>query len=300
MKYLGIKDILLAILPAALLIAIAASARAELKPEADGQTCMSDCSQCHVLSNKEATEVLKLVNPEIDVIGVREAPVSGLWEVAFRARGKKSVAYVDISGKHIMTGSIIYARTGQNITKSRIYDINKVDVTAIPVEDALVFGNPQALYRVIVFVDPDSENSLRLHREMRKIVEERDDVVFLIKLYPVIKINPAAYAKSKAIVCDKSVRLLERAYEGRTLPTAGCDTSAVDETIELAERMGIESTPTYILPDGGIDSGPKEAGILLDTILAAGAFLMPPDGGVVNGAGIGNAAGVANSPHEAQ
>lgn len=284
------RRILLIVLPLAAWIGMAAaSASAGLKPEAHGQTCMSDCSQCHELTNREAAEVLKSVNAEIDVIGVREAPVNGLWEVAFRARGKKSIAYVDIAGKHIMTGSIIYARTGMNLTKARIYDINKVDVSAVPLDDALIFGNPQALYKVIVFVDPDDEYSYRLHREMRKIVEERDDVAFLLKLYPIIKVNPSAYAKSKTIVCERSVRLLERAYEGRTLPAAGCDTNVVDETIELAERMGIESTPTYILPDGGIDSGPKEAGILLDTILAAGAFLMSPDGGdITDDASIAN------------
>jgi thiol:disulfide interchange protein DsbC len=93
---------------------------------------------------------------------------------------------------------------------------------------------------------------------MKKIIEERKDIVFYIKLYP-LKMHPNAYEKSKAIVCEKSLALLEDAFENKPLPKPSCNTTAVDETMLLAEKLGISSTPSSILPDGQLIPGSVDA-----------------------------------------
>ena len=93
---------------------------------------------------------------------------------------------------------------------------------------------------------------------MKKIIEERKDVAFYIKLFP-LKMHPDAYGKSKAIVCEKSLALLEQAYEKKPLPKATCETTVIDDNIKLAERLRINSLPTMILPDGRVISGYKDA-----------------------------------------
>ena len=96
---------------------------------------------------------------------------------------------------------------------------------------------------------------------MKKIIAERKDVAFYIKLYP-LKIHPGAYEKSKAIVCEKSLALLEQAYEKKPIPKATCETTVIDENMKLAERLRINSLPTLILPDGRVISGYKDAEVL--------------------------------------
>ena len=93
---------------------------------------------------------------------------------------------------------------------------------------------------------------------MKKIIVERKDVAFYIKLFP-LKMHPDAYEKSKAIVCQKSLALLEQAYEKKPLPKATCETTIIDDNIKLAERLRINSLPTMILPDGRVISGYKDA-----------------------------------------
>jgi len=93
---------------------------------------------------------------------------------------------------------------------------------------------------------------------MKQIIAERKDVVFYIKLFP-LKMHPDAYEKSKAIVCQKSLALLEQAYEKKPLPKATCETTIIDDNIKLAERLRINSLPTMILPDGRVISGYKDA-----------------------------------------
>ena len=100
---------------------------------------------------------------------------------------------------------------------------------------------------------------------MKKILEERKNIVFYIKLFP-LKSHPAAYEKSKAIICEKSLPLLEDAYEKKTLPKATCQTTAVDDNIKLADKLGIPSLPFLILPDGRGISGYKDSQTLLNLI----------------------------------
>jgi len=100
---------------------------------------------------------------------------------------------------------------------------------------------------------------------MKKVIEERKDIVFLIKMFP-LKIHPAAYGKSKAIICEKSMSLLEDAFGNKAVPAPKCETSAVDENIKLAEKLGISSTPTLVLPDGRVVPGYKDAKALISLI----------------------------------
>ncbi len=100
---------------------------------------------------------------------------------------------------------------------------------------------------------------------MKKIIEERRDIDFYIKMFPG-KSRPEAYEKSKAIVCEKSLALLELAFEGKPLPKPKCETSAVDENVKLAGKLGITSVPTLVLPDGRSFSGYIDAKTLINLI----------------------------------
>jgi thiol:disulfide interchange protein DsbC len=100
---------------------------------------------------------------------------------------------------------------------------------------------------------------------MKKIIDERKDIVFHIKMFP-LKSHPEAYEKSKSIVCEKSLALLEEAFEKKPIPKPKCETSVVDENIKLAQKLGITSVPSVILPDGRIIAGYKDAKTLINLI----------------------------------
>jgi hypothetical protein len=105
---------------------------------------------------------------------------------------------------------------------------------------------------------------------MKQIVKDQpEDYVFYVKMLP-LKTHPAAYKKSKAIVCERSLRLLERAFDGKVMPETTCETTELDDNMELAERLGITGTPTIVLPDGGLVRGFKEADQLMNEIEKAG------------------------------
>ncbi|OGP86706.1 MAG: hypothetical protein A2156_04375 [Deltaproteobacteria bacterium RBG_16_48_10] len=114
-----------------------------------------DCSQCHKLNNEEARELLKDIIPNIKILDVRLSPTKGLWEVYLESGGRKGLVYVDFPKKHFISGALISIAEKKNLTQERLTELNKVDVSQIPLEDTLVMGDPKAKIRIVVFDDPD-------------------------------------------------------------------------------------------------------------------------------------------------
>lgn len=113
-----------------------------------------DCSKCHTLSKDEVTTLLKDFVPGIKVLGIMEVPVKGLWEVDVDSGGKKGPIYIDFSKKYVISGAIMEIKEKKNLTQERLTELNKVDFSQIPLDDALVMGDKSAKNKIIVFDDP--------------------------------------------------------------------------------------------------------------------------------------------------
>jgi len=114
-----------------------------------------DCLKCHTLSKDDAAALLKDLIPNVKVLEIRMSPVKGIWEVNIESGGKKGPTYVDFSKKHLIAGSIVDIKEKKNLTQERLSEINKIDVSQIPLGDALVMGDKNAKNKVIVFDDPE-------------------------------------------------------------------------------------------------------------------------------------------------
>jgi thiol:disulfide interchange protein DsbC len=221
--------------------------------------------QAQVLSKDEALTLLKELAPDIKILEIRESVVNGLWEVGVESGGKKAIVYIDSSKKYMIQGAIIDLKAKTNLTQERFNELSKVDISLIPLDDAIVMGDKGAANRVIIFTDPDCPYCGKLHQEVKKVLEKRKDIAFFIKMFP-LKIHPDAYDKAKTIVCEKSSALLDDAFEKKSLPNPGCTTTAVDENLKLGEKIGITGTPAIILQNGILIPGYKDADSLIALI----------------------------------
>jgi thiol:disulfide interchange protein DsbC len=100
---------------------------------------------------------------------------------------------------------------------------------------------------------------------MKKVIEKRKDIAFYIKMYP-LPFHKGSYDKAKAIVCAKSLSLLEDAFEKKPLPNPKCETHVLDENLKLAQKLGLGGTPAIILPNGSVIPGYKDADSLISLI----------------------------------
>jgi thiol:disulfide interchange protein DsbC len=224
-----------------------------------------DCTKCHSLKKEEAEALLKDIIPKLKVFDIKLFPVKSMWEVEIEAGGKRGIVYIDFSKKYAFSGSVIDIKAKSDLTRNRMTEINRaitekirVDVSKIPLEDALLMGNRDAKHKIIVFTDPDCPFCAQLHQEMKKVVIDRRDISFYIKMFP-LPMHKEAYDKAKTIVCEKSLELLDDAFAKKPLPKPKCKTSVVDNNIKLANKYSITGTPAMVLPDGRVISGFKDA-----------------------------------------
>lgn len=111
---------------------------------------------------------------------------------------------------------------------------------------------------------------------MKQVLKARNDIVFYLKMFPIVSIHPDAYDKAKAIACereksnDEAIKMLEEAYAGKPLPKPSCDTKVVDQNIALAERLGIRATPAIVFENGRLATGAMKAEQIMRTIDSQG------------------------------
>jgi thiol:disulfide interchange protein DsbC len=222
-------------------------------------------ASCNQIKKDDLLPLLKNLAPDIKILDIGTAPIGGLCEVPIETNGRKGILYTDPSTKYIISGSIIEIATKTNLTQERLIDLNKVDFSQIPLDNALLMGNKDAKHRVIVFSDPDWPYCGKLHQEMKKVLEKRDDIAFLIMLYP-LPMHKDSYKKTKSVMCEKSLSLLDDAFGKKSLPEPTCETTAIDDNINLAKKLGITGTPAIILSNGSLIPGYKDADSLISLI----------------------------------
>jgi len=223
------------------------------------------CSDCHSIEIQETKEILKDLVREVHGVDFSEVP--GLFIVdATGNNGKRGMLYMDFSKSYVVAGNFLQIADRTNISKREMIKLRRVDLTTIPLTDSLVIGNPGAPKKLIVFTDPQCPYCGKLHPELKKVVEADPDIVFFIKLMPLVKLHPDSYRISKAILCEESFELLEDSFAGKPIPEPTCESDAVDRTLKLAQDLGIGSTPTLILPDGRVAPGYRPAEDILELL----------------------------------
>ena len=224
--------------------------------QAGAEGCSSDCSTCHSLTEKEAGELLKLTD-----VRISDSPAKGIWQVEGMQGENRVRVYLDFAKKNVM----LINRFIPVDTIGKPPEVRKLDLKEIPLTGTVLLGKKKAKHKVIVFSDPDCPYCRKLHAEIKKVVKKRKDIAFYIKPFP-LPMHKEAYGKCKTVLCEKSVKTLDAAFEGKAVPEASCDSSELDANIATAKKLGITGTPGIILPDGSLIPGYLESDALIDLI----------------------------------
>lgn len=109
---------------------------------------------------------------------------------------------------------------------------------------------------------------------MKKVIAKRKDIAFYLKLFP-LKMHPDSYWKSKSIVCNKSLKLLDDNFEKKTITRTDCNTTEIDDNLKFGEKNGVSGTPTLVFPDGSVRSETMDAEKMIKLIDTAVANTKP-------------------------
>lgn len=225
--------------------------------------CGGVCATCHSLTEKEATEILKKTGST--VTSVKQSPARGLFELLVEREGQKGIILMDYGKKHLIQGMVVDIETlqpasahQQNLPQPK--QQTSVDVTTIPVNNAIIMGNPKGSKKLYVFTDPDCPYCRKGHVELQKLAKIAPDVAIYVMLFP-LPMHPGAMDKSRTVLETMSHDLLDKAFEGKEIPKPEKESSkkAIDEIVAFANANGISGTPTMVMPDGTIQVGMRDA-----------------------------------------
>ena len=213
---------------------------------------------CDAISPPEIQDILKNIKANnAKVLYVKKSPLAGICEVAIEIGGQTNIFYFDIAKTHLFFGNLVEMKTMTNRTAqsvAEIQDKKRIDISKISLTAAIVLGDLKAEKKVIIFTDPDCPYCSSLHNVMKQIIATRKDIAFYIKMYP-LEFHKDAYWKSKSVVCNNSLQLLQDCFDKKEIAKTDCKTEEVDNNIKLAKYLGITGTPTIILPDGRLRIG---------------------------------------------
>ncbi|MES0371015.1 MAG: DsbC family protein [Mariprofundaceae bacterium] len=192
---------------------------------------------------------------DVRIDAIRRSPIKGIYEV----QAGSNLYYSDSSGRHLIAnGHIFDTITKQDLTAARIEEINRIDWALLPLDKAIVSGDPDGV-EVAVFTDPDCPYC----RQFETNLKSETGVKVYTFLFPITQLHPQARGKAEAIWCSKDQHkaLLEVMLENRSLAAGTCETP-LDEIALLARKFNIQGTPTLIARDGRKLGGMPPAGQL--------------------------------------
>ena len=177
------------------------------------------------------------------VTSVTKTPYLGLYEVY--ADGQ--IFYTDEKITAILAGSLIDGQSMKNVTAERMQKLTAISFSDLPLELAFKQVRGDGKRVLASFEDPNCGYCKRLAKDIAKL----DNVTLYTFLLPIL--SPDSLEKSKRIWCstDKAKAWNNWMIDGKT-PTGrtDCDTTAIQKSLELGQKLAISGTPTIFFADG--------------------------------------------------
>lgn len=182
---------------------------------------------------------------------VQKTPWRDLYEVVVRGPDGPLVYYVDSRASVIITGSVIDAKSGRNLTEERQRRLDAIKWESLPLQWAITTVRGSGRRKIAILSDPNCPYCKRLEDALAKV----DDIT--VHILPFAILSPASVRQAKAVWCSKDRAkawddLMFRRIEPRQ--ERDCVTP-VEKLLDYGRRIGARATPTWFLESGDRYSG---------------------------------------------
>ena len=201
-----------------------------------------------VVAPGDAEAMLTLLRtklPSTSFTSVTKSRFPGLFEVVMG----QNIAYVEPTGRFFIFGHVYDIENRQDLSQDVLDSANRIDVSKLPLGDAIKVVTGAGEHTLVVFEDPDCPYCRQIETSIGKL----ENVTVYTFLMPLVQLHPESVAKSKAIWCSPDRAKAWRAYmTGGVLPgaTAACNDTPIDRNLKLAAGLGITGTPTLVFQNG--------------------------------------------------
>jgi len=211
------------------------------------------CVACAQAGDPELEKVRKDVVERIPGItpeSITQSSAPGLYQI----RKGQEFGYVTSDGRYMIFGDMIDLVTGEQITERLRGEARMAVLKQFGPDQVIEFAPKDAKYFVTVFTDIDCGYCRKLHSEMKQYNEAGIGIRYLF--YPRSGPNTPSFEQAKAVWCSADRReSLTQAKRGVHINAPTTCTNPVQEHYAAGEAIGINATPTLVLPDGEVVRG---------------------------------------------
>ena len=195
---------------------------------------------------------LKQRYPATRIDQVVPSPLPGIYEVVMG----RNVAFSDAEGRYFIFGHLYDMQSQRDLTAERKEALAKIDWSVLPLENSIKFVSGKGERVLAVFSDPDCPYCKKVEAELAKL----DNVTIYLFPFPIQSLHPNAVAKSTVIWCakDRAQTWRDVLAGGKLVGKGDCE-NPIAANVALAERLGINGTPTLIARDGRLLPGAATA-----------------------------------------
>jgi thiol:disulfide interchange protein DsbC len=186
------------------------------------------------------------IYPKVKLESVTKTPYGGLYEVYADGR----IIYTDENFSFfIVDGRLIDVKNRKDVTTERADELSRIDFGILPLEQAIKVVKGNGSRKMAVFSDPDCPYCKQLEQEGLAPIT---DVTVYTFLFPIERLHPNAPDKAKTIWCapDRSKAWTTWMLKNYLAQGNSSCSTPLDTIATLAQKLGVNSTPTLFFADG--------------------------------------------------
>ena len=191
--------------------------------------------------------VKSLFPARVQLVGAKD--LGDIYElVVQQQQGGKHIFYATKDGAYLIAGGNLINKGRVNLTKVRQEEIDRVDVSKLPLQEALKIKKGNGAKELVMFVDVECPFCKRAYDWLKT----KNNYTLYVFFYP-LNIHPQSYAKTVGILCAKDRgAALDRAMSGQNAGEASCSDGSdlLAREKALGDRLGVDGTPLFITDAG--------------------------------------------------
>jgi thiol:disulfide interchange protein DsbC len=211
------------------------------------------CAACAQADDPQLEKVRKDVvakMPGVAAENVTPSAAPGIYQI----QKGSDYGYVTGDGRYLIYGDMVDLKTGEEITERQRGETRMAVLKQFGPDQVIEFAPKDPKYFVTVFTDIDCGYCRKLHSEIKQYNDAGIGIRYLF--FPRSGPNTPSFMEAKAVWCSADRReALTQAKRGVPIKAATSCANPVQEHYHAGEQIGINATPTMILPDGEIVRG---------------------------------------------
>jgi thiol:disulfide interchange protein DsbC len=191
--------------------------------------------------------VKRLFSDHATVVEARD--LGDIYEIVASVPGREQeIFYVTRDGSYLFAGGSLFNREKVNVTKERKDQVNKVELSKLPLQEAVVIKMGSGAKKLVMFTDVDCP----FCRKAYDWLKTQNDTTLYVFLHP-LPMHPGAHEKSVRILCDPNHQAaFELAQSDQEVTAGKCDSgeNTLRQHETVAGQLGVSGTPLFITESG--------------------------------------------------